>query len=200
MSTQTTTTGAAAAEGTATTDGTATTEGTSTEGTATGAAGSGAAATDDDGLGEKGKKALQAERSRADAAETKLRGFEEAAEEARRKALSDQERAHEDAVKTAVAAAVTEVEAKFADQIKVLQVQVKAADRFVDPALVASLIDVKVDATDAEITAALEAVATARPYLLKDATKASITQGPRGGGGQASMDDQFREALRAGRG
>ncbi len=160
-------------------------QGSGTEGGADGA----------DALGDAGKRALEAERARADAAEKQLKQYKDAEEQRRRDALSEAERASEDTIRAAVDAAKQEVRNEYEPKLKRLAVQAQAAERFVDPEVVASLVNITAESTDTEIKAELDRIAKEKPYLVKQAGGGPrIGQGVREGGAATGGADFIREA------
>ena len=148
-----------------------------------------------DALGDAGKRALDAERARADAAEKQLKQYKDAEEQRRRDALSEAERASEDTIRAAVDAAKQEVRNEYEPKLKRLAVQAQAAERFVDPEVVASLVNITAESTEAQIKAELDRIATEKPYLVKQPGKSvTIGQGVRDGGAATGGADFIREA------
>ncbi len=120
-------------------------------------------------------KALKAEREARKALEDEIRQLREAEELRAREALSDQELAVVEAREAGRAEALAEYESK----LFVARAEAKAAALgFHDPRLVVPLLELGADATDEQITDALEVVSVERPYLVK-AAPTNINQGVR---------------------
>lgn len=147
-------------------------------------------------LGDAGSAAIKAERERADKAEKELKRRDVEAEKARVAALDENARA----VEEAKIAAKAEVTSEYEVRIMGLRVQARAA-AFHDPELVAGLLELTADATDADIDKALATVAAEKPYLVKAGGVPPMPQGPRGNGAPtANADDFLRQAVLAKRG
>lgn len=146
-------------------------------------------------LGEGGKKAIAAEREARERAEARVRELEAEQEEARKAALSDQERAIEEAREQARA----EEREKAAADIAKAKAIGKAEGRFHDPEDAIEKAGITADMTDDQIKAALDKVATDKPWLAKTGSGGGgVSQGPRGGvdaGGGKTPDEMLREAF-----
>lgn len=134
-------------------------------------------------LGEAGKKALQAERQRANeaekarkAAEQKVSELEERLTKLEADAMSDQEKAIAKARKEAEDEARKDERAKWANTIRAAKAEVAAAGKLANPKLATKLIDLSsievsddgvVD--DKALTKAIDALLESEPYLATGA-------------------------------
>lgn len=168
----------------------------------------------DEPLGDGGKRALEAERARAKALERQLAAITTERDELKTATMSDQEKALADARSEGEKAA----EERWRDRVGQASVRAAAAGKFASPEdahlfldQIPFTADGQVD--DAALTAALDAVLAAKPYLAAanpgatPAAPPAVPTGPRGGTGpQLTQDDvkkmspdEIAEAFRAGR-
>ena len=130
---------------------------------------------------------------------SQVKDIEAATEKQRLESLSDQERAIEEAK----AAARAEVEAEYRATLVKAQAEAAAvAAGFADPADIGGFLDLSGLNTEAEVKAAVAALAEAKPYLLKSAPKPAqpIGQGPKAPANPtASPSDWLRSAVTGGR-
>lgn len=148
----------------------------------------------DEPLGDGGKKALEAERQARKEAEKKAKRADELEAELakfREDAMSDQEKAIEQARKEAADAAREEVMSELRQDRLLTRVEAAATGKFADPKDAAAFLDLTdLDPDDPEaITAEVDRVLEAKPYLKASATQApgDIDQGPRGDSGPLQL-------------
>lgn len=156
---------------------------------------------EDDGLGEAGKRALEAERSSRRAAERRLRDMEAELNRFRESTMSETEKAIDKARREALAEAQT----SFNRRIVQAEVRAAAAGKLADPEDAIRFLDLddfKVG-NDGEvdtkaITSALDGLVKTKPYLAASATRPTgdADQGARGAPAGSSMNDLIRGALR----
>jgi hypothetical protein len=156
---------------------------------------------DDDGLGEAGKRALDAERNARKAAERKARDFETELNRFRESSMSEQEKAIEQAKREARAEATT----AFNGRLVQAEVRAVAAGKLADPEDAVRFLDLDEFTVDGDgkvdrkpITGAIEKLLKDKPYLAASATRPTgdADQGARGGPAGSSMNDLIRGALR----
>jgi hypothetical protein len=156
---------------------------------------------DEDGLGEAGKRALDAERTSRRAAEKRAADMEKELQRFRESSMSEQEKAIEQARKEAR----TEATAAFNQRLVAAEVRAVAAGKLADPEDAIRFLDLddfkvgdagEVDKT--AITKALDGLVKAKPYLAASATRPTgdADQGARGGPAGSSMNDLIRAARR----
>lgn len=163
------------------------------------------AASDDEPLGEPGKAALKAERARAAKAEKELKKLRDEAAAREAEAMSESEKA----IAAAKAEGVSEATAAANRRIVRSEVKALAAKKLNDPADAVAMLDLdqfEVDGDgevdEAAITAALDALVAAKPYLA--ASPRSGGAGDADGGartpppGAGTLDDQIKDAEKAG--
>jgi hypothetical protein len=140
------------------------------------------------------EKTLRKERDERKRLEGVLKAREQEDEKARLAAMDDNARAIEEAK----AAARAETASEYEQRILGLRAQSRASS-FHDPDLAVKLLELKGDPTDAEIDAALAALAKDKPYLVKTASGVPPTpQGPRSPAGQAGdPNDWLRRTVAA---
>lgn len=164
---------------------------------------------DDDGLGEAGKRAIAAERKRADDADRAAKALQARIDELESASKTESERAIAQAKKEAT----DEVTTTFHAVIRQAKVEAALADAGVSPELrdlaakAPEFADLKVNGSDVEgLTEAITAVKAIRPTLFAAAAggaagspppagrpTGSADQGARGGAGP-SLDAQIAEA------
>lgn len=138
------------------------------------------------------EKALERERAERKRLEGELKARQQQDEAARLAAMDDNARA----VEEAKVAARAEVQAEYEAKLLGLRAQTRAA-QFHEPELAVSLAGLEPGMSDAEIDAALAALAKERPYLVKGAGSVPpVPQGPRGGQGPAvDANDWLRQSV-----
>lgn len=154
---------------------------------------------DDDGLGEAGKRALEAERSSRRAAENRAKELEKELTKFRESSMSEQEKA----IAAAKREAMTEAGAAFNRRLVQAEVRAVAAGKLADPEDAVRFLDLDEFAVgdDGEvdkkaITKKLDELVKAKPYLAAGATRPTgdADQGARGGSAGSSMNDLIRNA------
>lgn len=163
------------------------------------------AASDDEPLGEPGKAALKAERARAAKAEKELKKLRDEAAAREAEAMSESEKA----IAAAKAEGVSEATAAANRRIVRSEVKALAAKKLNDPADAVAMLDLDQFEVDGDgevdeeaITAALDALVAAKPYLAAsprpggagDADAGARTPPP----GAGTLDDQIKDAEKAG--
>lgn len=156
-------------------------------------------AADGDELGDAGKKALAAERAAARAAEKRAKTAEAALEKARLENASAEEKA------LAAARAEGRTEAMSVANVRLVRAEVKAAAGGVlqDPEDAVRLLDLAEFEVDDDgeidtkaITAAVQRLATAKPYLAVGAKPTALPGGGATPSQGISMDDLIRGKAR----
>ncbi len=155
-----------------------------------------------DDLGDAGKRALDAERSKARAAEKRARDLEAELTKVREGSMSEQEKAVEQARREAKA------EASKGFNVRLVQAEVRAtaASKLTDPEDAIRFLDLDEFAVDDDgkvdkkaITKALDELLKAKPYLAASATRPTgdADQGARGSqaGSNNPMNDLIRNAV-----
>lgn len=155
----------------------------------------------DDGLGDAGKRAIEAERQARRQAERRIGEMEKELTRIRENGMSEQEKAVEAARREARA------EATKAFNTRLLQAEVRAtaAGKLADPEDAIRFLDLDEFAVDDDgktdqkaITKALDELVKAKPYLAASATRPTgdADQGARGAPAASSMNDLIRNAIR----
>ena len=136
-------------------------------------------------------KALHSERSTVKELKAQLAKMESESEKRRMESLSEAERAIEEARKSGYESALAEMKA---DVTKSKVTAAAAAAGFADPADAGGFLDIAALESDADVKAAIDALAKAKPYLLKR-TQVNLEQGPQGGDPKQSPSDWLRKAM-----
>lgn len=156
----------------------------------------------DDGLGDAGKRAIEAERQARRQAERRISEMEKELARIRESGMSEQEKAVEQAKREAKA----EAQKAFNTRLVQAEVRAAAAGKLADPEDAIRFIDLtKFDVDDEgkvdnkAITKEITDLVKARPYLAASATRPTgdADQGARGGSaGGDDMNAIFRNAFR----
>lgn len=156
----------------------------------------------DDGLGDAGKRAIEAERTARRAAEKRIADMEKELVRIRESGMSDQEKA----VETAKREARAEANKAFNTRLVQADVRAAAAGKLADPEDAIRFLDLGEFAVDDDggtdkkaITKALDELVKAKPYLAASATRPTgdADQGARGTAGTgSSMNDLIRNSIR----
>lgn len=136
-------------------------------------------------------KALHSERSTVKELKAQLAKMESESEKKRLESLSEADRKVEEARKEGYESALA---AMKTDVTKSKVTAAAAAAGFADPADASGFLDVAALDTDADVKSAIEALAKAKPYLLKR-TQVSLEQGPQGNDPKQSPSDWLRKAM-----
>jgi hypothetical protein len=154
----------------------------------------------DDGLGEAGKKALDAERATRRAAERRAKELESELTKFRESSMSEQEKA----IAAAKREAITEATSTFNKRLVAAEVRAAAAGKLADPEDAIRFLDLDQfkanddgDVDKKAITKALDELVKTKPYLAAGATRPTgdADQGARGGPAGGSMNDLIRGAV-----
>ena len=136
-------------------------------------------------------KALHSERSTVKELKAQIAKMESESEKKRMESLSEAERAIEEARKAGYESALAEMKA---DVTRSKVTAAAAAAGFADPADASGFLNVAELDTDADVKAAIEALAKAKPYLIKRA-QVTLEQGPQGTDPKQSPSDWLRKAM-----
>jgi hypothetical protein len=152
-----------------------------------------------EGLGDAGKRALDAEREARRAAEARAKELDAELEKFRAASMSDQEKA----IKAAEKAAAAEADKRWSERIVRAEAKAAAAGKVVDVNAAVRLIDLSaIPMTDGEVdakalAAAIDGLVTDYPFLAATAGGAkpptpTVPGGPRGDGKGSITEDQLK--------
>ena len=162
----------------------------------------------DDGLGDAGKKALDAERKARKAAETAAKAAEKERDDIKTRlasleadAMSVSEKAIDAAKKESADAARSEERTKWQKVVLDARVEAKASQKLADPdyARLLNLDGIEVDENGSikgDLDGAIDALLKEKPALAARAgTRQEIDQGAQGGAAGESIDAAFGKAI-----